>query len=461
MGPRSRQRFKAYQRTQLAPNDVWNTPINVGYFESKIRGIDNGIPFERWSGIYYDRFFFTPAEEHSFVEITVDELHDGPPFRSGGPFLNVKYHNDEASNSEQVINSGVYLNCDQTRRFVGGFMHPNRASWGGGWASEDPHLLATLGSSFSDSYLPDVAPYFDRAWASAKPKIQFANLYTFLKEFGDIPRMLKSTSEGFHRSWRALGGDAGPLMKPGFVADQFLNQQFGWLPFLSDLRDFYRVYKDANKLMAQIRDQNNKWVRRKVRVFKDVESEYIVPAGTVGCPMFPVSFPRDFLTGNPTYSIWEDRKTTLSASGKFRFYRPEFDEGLPDYSSAWKQAMRYVTISGLRPTPSNIYKGIPWTWLADWVSNVGARLERFSDDIIDSVAAEYFYITCHKEITRTMSCILPLCSGTINLTLTKSISTKQRVSADSPYGFRLTWDNLTPKKLAILGALGITRRQTP
>jgi hypothetical protein len=73
------------------------------------------------------------------------------------------------------------------------------------------------------------------------------------------------------------------------------------------------------------------------------------------------------------------------------------------------------------------------------------------------VAAAYFYITAHKTVERTLTVKLPFASGLVTLNFVRRFNSKQRVSADSPYGFQLSWDSLSLERLAILSALGITR----
>lgn len=119
--------------------------------------------------------------------------------------------------------------------------------------------------------------------------------------------------------------------------------------------------------------------------------------------------------------------------------------------------MRAVKIYGLEVNPYHIWQATPWTWLVDWVTNIGSYIQRMSDSLEDQVAAAYFYITAHKTVERTFTVKLPFVTGLKTLSFVRSYTAKQRVSADSPYGFRTSWDSLSPERLAILGALGITR----
>jgi hypothetical protein len=446
---------------------AYDTPIHLGGFFTKITGVENGVPFERWNPDPFQTVSYQPEVSAREVQITVDELHGRPPYRTGGPFLSVRVKTGLPASGAVPV--GTLYTRGNDRRYVG-YLNPPGNSWWRGWA-QTPLAFASV--SNSNSMLPDVAPYFDKAWHSAKPKLELANLYTFLKEASDIPRMLQTTAKGFRDTWYLyqnreqlinnlrFSGRTSRIMQPRWLADQFINEQFGWAPFLGDIRDFDNLYQNANREFERIRKENGKYVRKRVRVKLDSTSEvlYSVPPvqnSSYPVPCFPVSIPDEFFSSPPSWSLEETTETEVSASGKFRFYRPEFDDSMQDYDAAWKRLMRYITTSGLRPTPSNIYKAIPFTWLADWVSDLGNRIERLSDLVFDDVAAEYFFVTVHKTQTQTLSVELPFFTHPITFFFTRSFESKQRVSADSPYGFRLTWDDLSPRRLAILAALGIT-----
>jgi hypothetical protein len=465
----------------------WNAPIYLGQFRDKTTVYRNGVPITGW-GNPYNAQTYAPDVSACVVEQTWDELHPRtkrrstdrdlpgqlPFYNTGGPFLNVRI--DSAIPPEGVVGSGTYYNTSGSRRYEGGFKPPSNTDWGGGWAITP---LAYTGQS--NALLPDVAAYFDRAWRSAKPKLEFASLYVFLKEFEDIVPQLQTTSELFGRrfagEYKYFTGNVGArrinisrgaqidkkIMYPKFAANQFINQEFGWAPFLGDLKSFYTTYLDASQIIKKITDENGKWVRKSVKVVKDVDSRVILehqePYNSVSyaIPCFPVGFPADFFTNPPSWGIVEETSLSIHASGKFRFYRPEFDMTLPDYSSAWNQVMRYVKIYGLEVSPYHIWQATPWTWLVDWVTNLGSMIQRLSDTLEDQVAAQYFYITAVKTVKRTLTVKLPFTSGLKTLAFTRSYRAQQRVSADSPYGFRTSWDSLSPERIAILGALGITR----
>jgi len=466
---------------------AWNSPIYLGAFKDKTTVFNNGVPTYGWGNPYSAQSFTPDVSVVSWLR-TWDELHprtrrrtvdftqpgDKPFYNTGGPFLSIRIKSGLPDMG--VSGSGIYYSVGGDHRYEGGFSTPSNEWWGGGWA-------ATPGAftSQSNALLPDVAAYFDRAWRMAKPKLEMASLYVFLSEFEDIVPQLQTTSELFGRRFageykffsRNVGGryinisrgaqTDKKVMYPKFIANQFINQEFGWAPFLGDLKSFYTTYLDAADIIRRITDENGKWVRKSVGVVKDDSNTVILEhteapnSVSYSIPCFPVGFPSYFFISPPSWSITEKTSFSIHASGKFRFYRPEFDISLPDYTSAWNQVMRYVKIYGLEVSPYHIWQATPWTWLVDWVTNIGSYIQRMSDTLEDQVAAAYFYITAHKTVERTFTVKLPFANGLKTLSWVRSYTSKQRVSADSPYGFRVSWDSLSPERIAILGALGITR----
>lgn len=158
----------------------------------------------------------------------------------------------------------------------------------------------------------------------------------------------------------------------------------------------------------------------------------------------------------PTWELREIRHSYVSAVGSYKYYRPEFDDSLPDYNSAWNTISRELTIYGFRLTPSNIYRATPWTWLVDWFTDFGSVVDRITDIAIDAVAAQYLYVMRHEATEQVLTQILPFKSGDVSVSWSVKWDEKVRKAASSPYGFGLTWNLLSPRQLAILAALKIT-----
>lgn len=217
-----------------------------------------------------------------------------------------------------------------------------------------------------------------------------------------------------------------------------------------------------NDQLLKLTEQNGQWIRRRVSLGKTDTEVKLAGGSSLAMPCYsPHGLWSDFFSATPSWELTEHKISESWAVGKFRYYRPEFDVLNANYHSSMSSIMRYLTLFGLRVTPSNIYKATPWTWAIDWFTNIGKQIERFSDMYVDSMAAQYLYSMLHERTERRITCRLPFWSGMLTLVFTRIIETKQREEASSPYGFSLTWDQLTPRQLAISAALGISRYKKP
>lgn len=102
---------------------------------------------------------------------------------------------------------------------------------------------------------------------------------------------------------------------------------------------------------------------------------------------------------------------------------------------------------------------MPWSWAADWVSNTGDVLHNLSAMSTDGLVMAYGYMM--EETSETWTYVnngaITVSGRVLNLTQNFRTTTKVRRSA-TPFGFGLDWAKFTPRQMAILGALSITRK---
>lgn len=443
-------------RFTSAPSDG---PVFIGLFSRKS---DDGHGGEKWtddpvSGSGPGWFYHNYTDDIVTMELTVDSTHRGPPYKDGSSFRNL--HMIRSSPYGGVYGSGSYLRQDGNAKYIGGFHSAESGDFGLDFTISDIDLTP------DSSHFPSMDGVGDKAYQRSKPKLEKAGGAVFVAELRDVPKMLASTAEGFHDTWKALGGNvASKSMTPKGVADHFINQQFGWIPFLSDLRKFDSVIQNRGSIIQKISDRNGKSTRRRVTL-SDESTDEVIGQGT-GMRLFPTSihgagFGQDYSYYRPntlpTWELRETKHTRVTASGKYSYYRPEFDETGPDYSGPWNSAMRNAAVFGLRVNPSNIWKATPWSWAVDWFVNVGDHVDYLNDIAVDSIACQYLFVMQHQLRTRVFSQTLPFLGGDVTMSFTRSIETKQRQPSSSPFGPSLTWETLSPRQLAIAAALGISR----
>jgi len=406
------------------------------------------------------------TEDAAFLkaEACVDELHAGPPYLTGGPFRKIKVENSYANGGMQ--GNGVYESGSTQYSFSGVGFGPIRYT-GGYYNPQFPgdliDVINVKQALTTDYLVPAIASLGDSAWDKTKPRIENAGLGVALAELRDVPKMLSTSARIFDGAWKlALKKTnskkfASGILAPKKAADHFLNHNFGWVPFVKDVHGFISTVIDSDDIIRRISDGNGKWQRRRATLVNDYRETKI--ASGDGYMVTPYGSLQDgLMSRTPTYEVWEQKTTLATTVGSFTYYRPEFDPTSDDYMSLLRKLQRQLAIHGARISPSNIYKATPWTWLIDWVSNAGHWVNLVNDMAIDGMVARYLYLH-HFSLRRVvLKQVLPFKSGgDKTLEFSRLVEVKQRKGAETPYGFGLSWDNLSPKQIAILAALGVTR----
>lgn len=419
-------------------------------------------------------------------ETTWDEIHAGPPWTSGGPFKNIKlefikplgaqatgrYITNGAGYVETPFGSGHMM-------YEGGFLPPG--DWPLGFIDTDIESTMKLNSSA----FPDMGHLDTPAWDKTKPKLEQGGLFVAIAELKDVPKMFQTTAHAFKKSWefshslfapnsihtglenvgnRIKRGVSGRqlYMAPKKAANHFINHNFGWVPFVKDLSDFLSNLRDFREKIGILSQNNGQWVRRR-SILENVFSDEQVPgwSGTGIHNVYPLNTSpvNDTYSGTPHWEYRIKRSLYSTAVGSFRYYVPYFDVNSPEWGGLGS-VRRQLALHGLRVSPSNIYKAVPWSWLIDWLTPVGHDLQVLQDQQFDNLVAKYLYATTHSTLELEFKQFVPFnaaSGGPRTLTWTRTLQSKQRKGIDSPFGFGLTWDSLSPKQWAILAALGITR----
>lgn len=426
----------------------------------------------------------TSVASPSFLsgKITKDEVHKGPiRERMGGPFLSLLY--SLGYDPSGVIGSGTYYNRDPTtgkkvQRYVGGFMPPPNSYFGSGF-DFGPNLASSLIET--NVVIPSMTGLGNRAWKASKPKLEQMSLFQDVFESGEIPgqwsgtrdfvsRMRETAAEYKDSYLRHVSRTPGGLNTGNrllnVVSQEWLNANFGWLPFLRSVYDLSQIIGNFSNFVKKFTKLNGTSFRRRVSLVNDEPTTNVlskvqlaVNSTSYAIPCFPQSFPSSYFSSPPHYELSEETRLRQWGVGKWTFYRPEFDEHDPNYYSEWNKVRQALTLSGLRITPSSLYNVIPWTWLLSWVTNVGDYVDELTDIWFDQIVNHYCFAMQAKEVSRRLTISLPLHDGLLNLTWSRVIASKQRSKASSPFGFDLDVSNLSLRQLSILGAIKSSRRR--
>jgi hypothetical protein len=388
---------------------------------------------------------------------TWDCVHPGPPYRDVGAFSKIEYNIP----SRKLWNVGTVSSLGKPgvtelnkRTYTGSFYE------GGNWGSDQISNYTQLLKN------PPLTGYDTIAFDKLKPQVSPGNLSQFLYELKDLPRMLETSANALWNSYRSFGGGYSKVtMHPRSVADNFLNHEFGWAPFLSDIQKLCSLYQESEKYIANLIHSNNTWQRR-YRVLEETDDDSLI--FRIYGPNTNPAFGSDLnnmcesrtIDGIPCFGLTDIRRrvtTRVWAVGHFKYYRPEFDDTLVNFSSQLMNIRRLMTLYGLRINPTVVWKLTPWSWAVDWFTQFGSFIQHHDESINDGLVARDVQVMRSSLTAATKTITAFFYSGAKSFNWQRSLDQKQRVLADSPYGFDRPWSGLSPKQIGILGAIGITR----
>jgi len=362
-----------------------------------------------------------------------------PPDR-GSPFVNRKW--------EYLTPpiSGIYRRTSTTRHeVINGLL---------AWTlpTGQSHLFSGWTGGIGPDSAPDLAAFAQRALADARPSLAEFSLSTFLGEIREgLPKLLPA----------ALMRDKGSFFRS--VGSDYLNVQFGWIPFITTLRDLgYSLYRAQHKLNAITGTP----VRRHVRGprFQDSRQFNNVPLRIYTGPRDGGSdLNRRILSGigpnngNITDAIGigqviETIDSSLNFSGSFVTLLPKsFDDNT--YIDRLNQLI------DVRITPSVLWQLAPWSWLVDWFFDIQGTIDSNSLATDETLLIHYAYAS-YKAKYRQMiwgNSTNASWTGPNQLYGLTEGTYYKRVRAN-PYGFTVgTFGGLNTSQLAILAALGLSR----
>lgn len=229
--------------------------------------------------------------------------------------------------------------------------------------------------ALADSRLPPDPNPMD-LWDRAKPTMETrANLSVFLYELRDLKRMFEVLPvKHFNRKWKDIfrysrGRPTGRQGWLKYVNDQHLNLMFGWRPFLSDVKKFYRGMATFDERLSRFVNQAGQDLsrhRKKGPITTTIDESWTLPYD---------SHFRARLIGQI--------ESTYAAAFRFAY-------SLPDYSPEELRWRAWADTLGARIDLATIWAVIPWSFVVDWFVTVGKSLEQ------NSVAWVEPYVNLHQ-----------------------------------------------------------------
>jgi hypothetical protein len=241
------------------------------------------------------------------------------------------------------------------------------------------------------------------------------------------------------------------------AGQDYLNYEFGWKPLVSDIRNFYNMTQNAKKVLEKYEKESGKLLHRQYHFDPEVTHDVTVHVGTPGAIQGPVPYidfeVYDYSQGDfGKLVVTQKTSTERWFEGAFTYYLPPVSDKLGRNEALANK------ILGVRFTPEVAWELTPWSWAADWVSNAGDIAKNISAFNSDGLVMPYAYMMERKvsSVEYLLTDVrLRSYPGLQVFRQTYTMQAKTRRQA-TPYGFGFDVD-LDPRKLAILGALGITR----
>lgn len=220
---------------------------------------------------------------------------------------------------------------------------------------------------------------------------------------------------------------------------EYLNYQFGWIPFVSDLHDFARAVKSTTDVVHQYQKRGEMRIRKHLELGRDLHTETTQVTQAI----------RNYGQRNigSTLTSWSttvDDRTWFD--GCFRLYVP-MDNSMRSRLKRYRLYARQLY--GAELTPETVWNIAPWSWAIDWKTDIGAIIHNYSALGHNGLVLQYGYVMHEQHHTTVAS------AGRWGTSAISSIR-KRRVAAN-PYGFGVSLSSLNPQQTAVLAALGMSR----
>jgi len=240
------------------------------------------------------------------------------------------------------------------------------------------------------------------------------------------------------------------------VGSEHLNVQFGIKPLISDLEKTAQGVLRAAKTARQYIRDSDRLVRRKAVLLEDTS----IAVGTYGGTPVMARRYGDEVSSYffvPPYGVThvdDEIYQRVSFSGAYTYHVAQgmdFLAKLDRYEALANKAL------GTRFDPNVAWQLTPWSWLIDWFADAGSFVSNVNALANDSLVVKYGYVMHETRTTRTRTLgLTPYEEGPNTVWTTATYHRKMR-HRSTPYGFGFDPGSFSPRRWAILGALGLTR----
>lgn len=287
----------------------------------------------------------------------------------------------------------------------------------------------------ADSTLTDLAGPIIKGMSPTASEANMAQAIGELRRDG-LPRLIGAdVLESRARDFRSYG-------------DEYLNTEFGWLPFVSDIHDFAHAVKHHHKILQQFKRDSGRVIRRRANLPEDGWQLDTDEGGFYASPLNG-----DFwqVINRPARSMITVRRKRWVVAA-YSYYAATGDTILGKMGEFSQKADKLL---GISLTPETLWELAPWSWAVDWFSNVGNNISMLSDMINFGPVLRYAYVMETTVAKRTYYAegFIDAAGHAHSYFYRFNRTTKVRLPA-SPFTFANVSGPLTGQQQAIIAALG-------
>jgi hypothetical protein len=266
-----------------------------------------------------------------------------------------------------------------------------------------------------------------------------------LFETKDLPGMIRDIAKLKGRVKNLFKKPPSTKLLDDFAND-YLGYSFGWAPLYNDMKNVIQLNDLIHKRTSElVRLHSNGGLRRRITTFSQKVSS--------GGVLAPIS--------DPTNSNWPGTRKKQTAVTQWvvtRWNPTDSKQYYPSLTNPYLRSQAREAVLGMTIDPSTAWELMPWSWMADYFSNVGDIFSA-GRNIVHAKVGQYAHIMTRRETTEEWeSEQKPLqWRGTRpRYTLRKIDKQRQLMSTVLTPRIDLSW--LTGGQLSILAAIGWKNR---
>jgi hypothetical protein len=285
------------------------------------------------------------------------------------------------------------------------------------------------------------------------------NLAQFLGELREgLPRLAFDTLTKA-KFFRGLGSD-------------YLNVEFGWKPFISDLQDAFSALEGASSvLFGPIGPVHRSRAAGDVYDQRSMSGTSVIPIMSTQNGLLQSSpLYRDFFKefGSISGSTATTGNMTGMGTASFRSTLKTWFEGefmlLPKAGfNPANYLDRLRSLMSTDITPALLWELSPWSWLVDWFLHIGDAIEAAQTATSNRIVSSYAYAMSEYEAVNAILLSNIAASGSRvyeghKTTITQWTTLHRRRLRANPFGYSVNpTGSLNAGQWAILAALGFTK----